>query len=60
MYGGIQQRSTHLAIIKQLLINDYITTTKSSAYITQYDSENFFDRMIPNLTSISLTRLGSP
>jgi len=60
MYGGIQQRSSHLAIINQLLINDYIISTKSSAYITKYDAANCFDRMIPNLTSIALTRLGSP
>ena len=60
MYGGIQNRSTHLSITNQLLINDYITLTKSSAYITQYDAANCFDRMIPNLTAIALTRLGSP
>lgn len=60
MYGGIQKISTHLSITNQLLINDYITLKKALHHITQYDPANCFDRMIPNLTAIALTRLGSP
>lgn len=60
MYGGIKNKSDHLAVLNQTLINDYINMTKLSAYNTQYDAANCFDRMSPNIVAIALRRLGSP
>lgn len=60
MYGGIKKRSSHLAILNQLLINDYIILTKSAAYLTQFDAANCYDRMAPNMVVVALTRIGVP
>ena len=60
MYGGIKQRSSHLSILNQLLINDYIAITKEVSYLTQFDAANCYDRMAPNIVAITLTRLGAP
>lgn len=60
MYGGLQNKSTHLALSHQTLINDATILQKSSAYITQLDAANFYDQMAANLSPITLTRLGAP
>ena len=60
MYGGIKNKSSHLAVVNQLLINDFIKLSKSAAYNTQYDAANCFDRMAPNVVAVALMRLGTP
>ena len=60
MYGGIKNKSSHLEVVNQMLINDYINLTKSSVYNTQYDAANLFDRMAPNIVAVALMRLGTP
>ena len=60
MYEGIKGKSSHLAILNQILINDYIVLNKENAYNTQYEASNCFDRMSTNIAALALTRLGAP
>lgn len=58
--GGLRDRTTHMALLTQTLINYNMMMNKTTGYVSQSDVSNCYDLMTPNLVPMSLTRLGTP
>ena len=57
-YGGLRNRSTNDDLMQQNFTLQIINTLKQPSRIISLDSSKFYDRIYPNLSSITMKRLG--